>query len=738
MRPNHECCQSCSLSDCGYVKPYFPETIQHNLLLVGQAPGKIETITGQPFTGPAGKMLWRLLKEANINKLKINISNVAKCAPPEDRKPNHIEIGICKHFLKEDIHTAKPGLILALGDVALKTLTGHNRIMSERGMFTDLLEEFDYPCKVLACLHPSFVMRQRQWIHIAIDDFKKAVDYTYTGVIQVDDEPELIADADVVTLTRFLEEASKMPSAFDTETTGLNPRQDVVIGASVCFEHNRAIAFDLPRSDPRWVPFKKYLEDKHAKKITQNGQFDIAMLDAHGITVEALSYDTRLAEHLLSNNLPGNLDFLRSKYTSVKPYKPTKAEMKEIAHWSAERRNKYAALDALVTFQVYEKQLEDMDPGNMTVLQEIELPLAYVVNAMEKRGVQVDEDLLKTLGSELGPKAAAIEDKYFKPFDVNPRSPKQMKEYLGIETTGEAALKSHIKKNHPQSETMERLLEYRDLHKTYSVYIDGVAKRLEYGRIHTNYKLGGTDTGRLSSQNPNLQNVPKRMRIIYVPDAGQIFVEADYNQLELRVLAIIAQEETMINELWSGKSTHHAMGEIIFDRTWNKLTDRERVWTKNVVFGTAYGRGAVAIARQFGITIKQAEEWQKLCINRYAGLVRYRKNQEQQFFKKRMCNTPFGRTRVIDTVMQALNTPIQSSGSDVCLKAMIRLHEKGMKLCMTVHDSITVQADKSTFMDCANELKREMEMPVPELAGKSFPVNVSTGLNWKDMKDVSI
>lgn len=739
MKPNEPSCSNCTLQDYTYVRPYFPETKQHNFLFVGQAPGKVETVTGQPFTGPAGKMLWRLLKEAGINKLKTDTTNVAKCAPPDDRKPDHLEIACCHQFLYEDIHYSKPELIIALGDVASKALTGDTKIMSNRGSFKDLLPQFNFPCKVLICLHPSFVMRQRQWIDISIDDFKKAISYIESdGQIIVDDEPELITEVDEHFLERYLEEASKVPSAFDTETTGLNPRTSNVIGASICYEHNRAIAFDLHASDPRWRPFTKYLEDKNAKKVTQNGQFDIAMLDAHGINTKGLAFDTRLAEHILESDLPGNLDFLRSKYTEIKPYKPTKKEMKEIAHWEASRRNKYAALDALTTYQVYEKQSMLMDHGNMKVLQEIELPLVYVLNAMEKRGIQVDMDTLDSLKDKTLPRSLEIKTNHFDPIDLNPNSPKQLMKFFGIATTGEASIMKYIKNNHPQRDLMALLLEYRSLHKMHSVYIDGVTKRLEYGRIHTHYKLDGTATGRLSSENPNLQNVPKPMRIIYIPDPGNVLIEADYNQLELRVLAVVAMEEVMIEELWNGRSTHHAMGEIIFGKKWEDLESYQRVWVKNVVFGTAYGRGPTAIARQFGVTIREAEQWQSLCIKRYKGLMRYRKNQEQIYNTTRRCTTPFGRTRQIDTVTKALNTPIQSSGSDICLKALIKLHEQGFHLCMTVHDSITIQADKQTWKDQARALKNVMEEPVPELFDKNFPVSVAVGPNWKDMKDYAI
>jgi len=223
-----------------------------------------------------------------------------------------------------------------------------------------------------------------------------------------------------------------------------------------------------------------------------------------------------------------------------------------------------------------------------------------------------------------------------------------------------------------------------------------------------------------------------------VPDEGNVFVEADYSQLELRVLAVIADEKTMLNELQSGMNTHHMMGEIIFNRKWPALTDKERLWTKNVVFGTAYGRGPTAIARQFGITIKLAEEWQVACIKRYPSLQKYHVRQQGIFERTNKCFTPFGRTRPITTVTQALNTPIQSSGSDVCLTSLIMLHDKGFNLCFTVHDSITIQVERPHAVDVAIEMTRIMERPILEMNNHCFPIKLSIGHNWRDLNEMKI
>lgn len=736
MKQGEEICNKCTLKDCKYVKPYFTPNKQLEILFVGQAPGKVETITGIPFTGPAGKMLWRLMHEAKINKLKVDITNVAKCAPPDDRKPTKDEMKLCKKFLKDDIHTSKPRLIVALGDVATKALVGKTKIQSLRGTIEQLNPEFDYPCPVLCALHPSFVMRQRQWIPIAIQDLEKALQYVVKGTIEVIGENcRFETDFDEHQLAEYLGRAKQWPTAFDTETTGLNPREHQVIGASLCFNEDTAIAFDLPMNDPKWEPLTKWLEDKDAKKITQNGQFDIAMLDAHGITVRGLAFDTRLAEHLISSDLPGSLDFLRSKYTTVKPYKPTPKEMREISSWSRGRRLEYGCKDALVTWLVSEKQKEVIDEGNMKVLQEIEIPLINVVNEMEKKGVLVDVEKLETLKAELQPKVERYKETYFDPIGVNPNSPKQLNELFGIVGTGEEVLRGHIKAGSKHKELMQIVLDYREAKKVLSTYVDGVLERLEYGRIHTHYKIGGAGTGRLSSENPNLQNVPKELRAIYIPDPGNVFVEADYSQLEVRVLAVIADEKTMLKEIADGVNVHHNMAKIIFGKDWEDLEEKHRVWTKNVVFGTAYGRGPTAIARQFGCKIKEAEEWQMACLKKYPGFTIYHQKQKSVFEKTGKAFTPFGRSRPVQTVTQAINTPIQSAGSDVCLTSLIMLHKHGFDLRFTVHDSITIQSDEKFHVEQASEIKQVMERNIPELNNNYFPVNIKHGTNWYELQE---
>jgi DNA polymerase-1 len=284
---------------------------------------------------------------------------------------------------------------------------------------------------------------------------------------------------------------------------------------------------------------------------------------------------------------------------------------------------------------------------------------------------------------------------------------------------------------------MEHTLDYRGLQKADSVYIIGIYERLEEGRIHTHYKPEGTGTGRLASENPNLQNVPKELRVIYIPDEGKVFVEGDYSQLELRVLAVIAKEQTMLQELKEGKNTHHIMGYEVFHKQWDGLTEQQKLRAKAIVFGTAYGRSARSVAIEFSIPTMVAEEWQAICINRYPGLLIYKQRTMQEFQATGQITTPFGRTRTVQNLPQALNKP-QSIGSDVCLTSLIELDRAGFDLRLTVHDSIAVQFDEKAATEGAREMKRIMERPIEEMDNYQFPVKIGIGNDWYNLTEVKL
>jgi len=733
-------CDECTLKEYGYVPMQEPTSPQFPVLFYGQAGGSTEDITGVPFTGRAGKMFWRLLKEADLNKSHLYLSNIAGCVPPEDRKPTDHEVACCHARVYDEIHRIQPELIIALGDVAAKALTGSKHITSLRGQMFPLLAEWNYECKVLCVLHPSFVMRQRQWIEIAINDLKLVVDFFMNEPIieVIDDQPVFLKDPTPSKFAEELEAGSTYQTSFDIETPGeLNPRKAEIVGISFCYSDKKAMAIDLFPGDPRWDIMKRFLEDEKAYKIAQNGQFDTACLDMQGVDVKGWKFDTMLAEHTLSSDLPGNLDFLRSRYTKIPPYKPPKKDMKSIAHWDSDRRLTYGCLDALTTWVVAQAQMQLMDERHWGVLNNIEMPLVPVLNRMERKGVLVDINALALLHSKLLPDIEEMKEKYFDPLGLNPNSPIQMGKYFGVEDTEEDTLEKLIKRGHEHNELMKQLLEYRSIQKTDSVYVIGVYNRLEEGRIHTHFKFE-TGTGRLASENPNLQNVPKWLRVIYISDDGKLWVEGDYSQVELRALGLLSGEQSILDEFAKGQNTHHIVGYEIFHKKWDELTEGQKLRAKAVVFGTAYGRSARSIAIEFNIPTSVAEEWQALCINRYPGFLTYKQKQYDEFTSTGQCQTPYGRIRTLQSITQAYNTPVQGVCADLLKTTLILLDKAGVDLRLTVHDSIAAQFDEKEVMDGAREMKKIAERPIAEFNGYQFPIKVGIGSNWTDLKEVKL
>lgn len=736
-------CEVCPLRDVEWVPSQVVEGPDLPVFFIGQNPGSTEVVTKVPFTGRAGKMAYRLFAEAGLNKRRLNIGNLIGCPTPDDREPTPEEVACCSSGLQKEILALKPKLIVAMGKPSLKALVGRRDILKIRGALFPLLSTWGHECEVLVTLHPSFVMRQRQWIEHAVKDLKKVTAFFLekTNIplhIEVGEaQPEFILDPNERQLTDYLTSSDDV-TAFDLETTGLNPRQDKILGISFCNRPDQAMAiyyrqpFDSRRQVVNW-----WLSHKKFKKCTQNGSFDCAFEKADGVNVEGLAFDTRLAEHLLNSELPTNLSFLREAYTNHKPYKPSQKEMENIIHMPVQKVLEINCWDAHVTYDVMNAQLKQLTPGNLKVLNEIYIPLVFALNYMERVGVRVDVDCLAALYADIMPKADQLREELFYPVGLNPNSPVQLTKYFGTKDCREDTLAYHIKRGHTSAALMQGRLDYIGLTKGASTFLKGIYKRLENKRIHTNYHPEGTGTGRISSSNPNLQNIPPSYRIIYTADDEEhVLVESDYSQLELIVAAILGGETGLLEEVARGVKPHHVLGEIIFGRPWDQLSKNEQFREKAVLFGTMGGRTARSIAIEFGVPTWEAEQWQALCVNKYPGLLRYKQNVEKEFFETGNITTAFGTTRKISSVTQAYNNPFQGSASFITLTTLNELHKKGFDLRLTVHDSVVLHTKRKEARSVVREMARIVERPIPQLKNYKFQAKYKVGHNWYEMEEV--
>lgn len=732
-------CEKCSLKEEGNFVPWqYPpnqgRSLQWNIMFVGQAPGETESITKVPFSGKAGKMCYRLMTGARIVKGLVAITNLCSCPPPEDRVPSIGEQELCSQRLYEEISIQKPNLIIALGKPASMALA--NKF--DRGNLFDLLPKWHHTCKVLTTFHPSFVMRQRQWIDIVTGDLKQIIPFLTGSLEKVefvseDTTKHFLINPPISDVVDFLEKCSKTITTFDLETSGLDARRDKLYGGGFCHEPPYAMVVDMTEESPYWECIERYLKDKNSFKALQNGQFDGGFIYAkRGFHIEGIKFDTMLAEQLLHSDLPKDLQSMRCTYTNIPSYKRPR---REILFSLKEGRQgvtmEECGWDVITTYEVMRKQRELLTTKEISLKENLLLPLVEVINEMEHRGVVVDVRELAKLFA-LGRKQLAPMEKEFEKIGLNPNSSTQITKAWGLKDSREDTLEALIKRGQTNEGWYQKLLDYRKLAKLESTFLRGVYERLLLGRIHTHFGLDGTGTGRLNSRDPNLQNVPPPMRAIYIPDQGYQFAECDFRALELRVIGLIAPEPTLLKKLDSGIDPHSEIHALCYPNL-KEETHESRLRAKAIVFGTIGGRGAISIAREFGISVAIAEKWQAFCINTYPGFINYKRRCEQQLRDDGYISTPFGRRRYVTAITQGYNSPMQSTAADVTLTTLLRLHRAGFDLRVTVHDSFVCQIKS---FDEVKYLKEVAEQPFEIFNGYSFPVKCKVGSNWFDLEEV--
>jgi DNA polymerase-1 len=740
-------CEECTL-DGNAVKIFIPSTLQYNCLAVGQAPGKTEVVTGVPFTGSAGKMLYSLMKSAGLYKNQIPQTNLVQCKPQDDGRGNDLppsshEIKCCFRHLYEEIQDLRPELILAFGGPAMLALTGKEGPMSLRGSLHPLLDIYQHECQVLCLLHPSFVMRQRQWINIAVNDLQ-LVHKFFLGTLEKQKEYDFTLNPTLQELGEYLytDTPEGLPKTFDIETTSLDPFKAEVLGIGFSISADSAVAVYFTGPDDDRIPLiKQWLEDPSEKKCAQNGSYDCKVLEISiGIKVRGMIFDTRLAEQILNSDMPKNLDHLRASYTQIQPYKPTKKEMKDIANWNKDKMLEYCCWDNVTTYQVMKEQSKLITPKQKILHETILVPLIQTINHMEVKGVKVDVDRLALMYAQVIPILEQIKTDLWEKYQLNPASPTQLIKFFNIKKSERTDLEDLINSGHDQREIAQQVLTYRDFAKGSGTFLKGVYERLLDGRIHTQYNIEGTGTGRLSSENPNLQNVPKPFRVIYTADTeDDVLISGDFKQIELWIAGLLGPCPVLINDLQNGVDIHdevlNQMREYIPERLlWNA-----RVVAKSVVFGTIYGRSPRSIAIAYSVPISTAEAWQEISFGRYPGLKKYYEDRREDFNRKRYVDTPFGRRRYIQSFPQALNAPIQSTAADVVLDKLNKCYYDGrLDVRLQVHDEIVIHESRANAITTAKIFKEIMESTVKELTNTSFPIKLKEGHNWYEMEEIKL
>jgi len=573
---------------------------------------------------------------------------------------------------------------------------------------------------------------------------------------------------------------------FDTETDSLNPFELSIVGASFAAKSGEGIFVAInPGKDfvdakerisiEDFVKvFKPVFENKKIKKICQNGKYDISVLRSIGMKVNNFYFDTMLASYILDADQKHGMDALAQKYLNYKPISLTellgqKIDPKKIYEADRDELINYAAEDADVTFQLYEKLDKEIKKEKLkNIAYDVEFPLAPVLEDMEYEGIKIDETALNNFSDELKILLKNYTKQIYKisgeEFNIN--SPKQLQvilfEKLGLTTgrktkTGFSTDARALEYLRGEHDIIELILNYRQAAKLKSTYADALPNLInpKTGRVHTSFNQTVASTGRLSSLDPNLQNIPirtdmgKEIRKAFVPrDKAHVILSADYSQIELRIMASICGDEGMSEAFNKGEDIHRSTAALVFMVDPKDVTDDMRRKAKEVNFGILYGIGPFGLKTRLGITQSHAKEIIETYFHTFKRVKEFMNNSVTSAKDKGFAETILGRRRYLRNINSnnrvvrqaeeriAINMPIQGSAADMIKIAMINIHKElqkrkaKTKMVLQVHDELLFDAQK----DEVDELKPIIK----KLMGKALPLNVpvivdvGTGKNWLD------
>ena len=566
---------------------------------------------------------------------------------------------------------------------------------------------------------------------------------------------------------------------FDTETTSLEEMDAEVLGLALSYEEGKAFYVSMPQDFEETKAilseFKHLFTSTSIEKIAQNLKYDLKVLLKYDIQMAGPQFDTMLAHYLVNPDGRHGMDILSEKYLNYKPVSITELIGKKgknqlnFRDVPLDQATEYAAEDADITLQLKGKlDKELMDKQVAHLMQRLEMPLVPVLSAMEMEGIRIDADFLGSYSKELEVLSKDLEKNIYNMSgaNFNIASPKQMGEVLfdhmkidpkakktktGQYKTDEATLQ----KLAAEHEIVSKIVDYRKVNKLRSTYVDALPKLIhpKTGRVHTSYAQAVAATGRLSSTNPNLQNIPirtdmgKEIRKAFVPrDDNHTLLAVDYSQIELRIVASVAEDPGMMEAFNAGLDIHTATAAKVFGVEVADVTKDQRYKAKSVNFGLIYGQGAFGLAQNLGIKRGEAKELIDAYFEQFGGVKTYMDDTIKYCREHGYVKTLMGRKRFIPDInsnnqtvvgfaeRNAINAPIQGSAADMIKLAMINIHNRfskmniGTRMLLQVHDELLFDVPKNELEEITAVIKEEMERAMP----LKVPViaEAGHGANW--------
>lgn len=731
-----------------------PEQITDYLSLVGDA---VDNVPGIPNVGPKTAAKW-LNHYGNLESLRKNAAEI------KGKVGENLREHLNQLPLSHQLVTIKKDVAL---DFELNDLRPKNPDLAQLKQWYKKLE------------FKSWIKELEKTTPLETDIISEKTHTTNT--------PDYPIILDEVSLNQWIKQLeNKKQWAFDTETTSLDAMKAELVGLSFAIEPGKAIYIpvahdytDAPKQLGRDFVLKKLkpiLEDPNYLKIGHNLKYDMSVLANYGIKLQGIAFDTMLESYLLdSASNQHNLDSAALKHLN---YKTTLFvdiagkgnKQKTFNQIDVKVAGSYAAEDADITLQLHQTLWTQLkSPTDLTpIFTTLEMPLVAVLSRMERYGVLIDAKLLKKQSASLAKRLLMLEKQAHelagKPFNLN--SPKQLQTILFTEQnlpivektpTGQASTSESVLQilamKYPLANV---ILKHRSLSKLKSTYTDKLPLQInpKTGRVHTSYHQAAVVTGRLSSSDPNLQNIPirtkegRKIRQAFIAAPGYRIISADYSQIELRIIADFSQDKGLLDAFTKGLDIHQATAAEVLKIPLEKVTSEQRRSAKAVNFGLIYGMSAFGLARQLGIEREEAKRYIDRYFERYPSVKSYMERTRQQARQQGYVTTLLGRRLNLPHInasdplrrkaseRAAINAPLQGSAADIIKKAMINIDHAFLSqnlnahMIMQVHDELVVEVAEA----CQHQVKKLIEDRMVNAVKLSVPllVDIKTGNNWEE------
>lgn len=748
------------------VSPIGPKNAK--IVIIGEAPGAEEVRTGIPFTGASGELLNQCFATTGINRDELYITNVIKVRPPDNKLDRLHELGFkIEDFYPElfkELRSVKPNAIVALGATPLYALTGQESITKYRGS----VMEWE-GIKVIPTIHPAACLRQWQWVYLLQHDLKKAKkESEFPELNRVEREYTINPSFDdiIKELDRINRESTYV--CVDLETY---MRSGVFKCIGLADSPYKSICIPLVKGMVKvwshiqertiWELLYQILTTKLI--IAQNAQFEMVQLAPYVGNKLNIYFDTMRAHALLYPEFPHGLDFLTSIYTDLIYYKDDGKQgfAKNESGSQYDMLQVYNGKDCCSTFEICMKEEKELkEIGMYEFYHEFDIPLMKLLWEMQMRGMKVDTNRLESIKIETKEliDQLQIELNTLAGCELNVKSTTQMKDFLYTKlhlpkkfnkktnkVTADADAIEQLNKKYPRKE-LGLILDIRRNRTLYETFLQPTLD--DKHRIHTSY--GITETGRLSSgadifgSGANLQNQPKEIRDIYIPDEGKILVKGDLSQAEARVVAWLAEDPLLKMAFKEGKSIHKFVCSLVFGIPEKEVSKESEEYqlAKNMVHATNYDVSPRTFAQHVGIPEKRAKEIMSTVDNTFPNIRGvFHAEAQNQLRKNRTLTNPFGRRRVFlnrwggDLFREAYAFIPQSTVGDVINRGAIRLREclpMGAEILLQVHDELVIQCYPKDLDKVIDLFKKEVEQPIL-IKGDHLiiPLEISIGRNWK-------